>query len=100
MLQSLQRILSDTGVQPRHQMTEEEWQRHLVDQMNSEPGTKDDGIDCPDCLNRGYYFRYDEQMAARVQVPCHCLARREARRRLDRSRPGGLVPGRRAGRQR
>ena len=66
-------------------MTEEEWQRHLVDQMNSEPGTKDDGIDCPDCLNRGYYFRYDEQMAARVQVPCHCLARREARRRLDRS---------------
>ena len=53
MLQSLQRILSDTGVQPRHQMTEEEWQRHLVDQMNSEPGTKDDGIDCPDCLNRG-----------------------------------------------
>lgn len=89
MLQSLQRILSDTGVQPRHQMTEEEWQRHLVDQMNSEPGTKDDGIDCPDCLNRGYYFRYDEQMAARVQVPCHCLARREARRRLDRS---GLGP--------
>ena len=83
MLQSLQRILSDTGVQPRHQMTEEEWQRHLVDQMNSEPGTKDDGIDCPDCLNRGYYFRYDEQMAARVQVPCHCLARREARRRLE-----------------
>ena len=30
MLQSLQRILSDTGVQPRHQMTEEEWQRHAT----------------------------------------------------------------------
>lgn len=89
MVQALQTVLSNAGVKPGHDMTEEEWQRHMVDRMNSTPGTKADGINCPDCLNRGFYYRYSEELGAAVQVPCPCMARRESRRRLDRS---GLGP--------
>lgn len=85
MVQALQTVLSNAGVKPGHSMTEEEWQRYQVERRNSAPGALADGIDCPQCLNRGYYFRYDEQIGGTVQVKCPCMERREARRRLARS---------------
>lgn len=91
MVQALQTVLSKAGIQPRHDMTDEEWKRHLVDRMNSAPGALGDGIDCPKCLNRGYYYRYDEENAGPVMVNCDCMARRKARRRLDRSGLGSAM---------
>ena len=72
-------------------MTDEEWKRHLVDRMNRAPGALGDGIDCPKCLNRGYYYRYDEESSGPVMVNCDCMARRKARRRLDRSGLGSAM---------
>lgn len=69
-------------------MDADEWQRHLVEKLNSEPGTKDDGIDCPDCLNRGFYYRFAAEHGP-IMVRCHCMARREALRRITKS---GLAP--------
>lgn len=72
-------------------MTDEEWNRHLVNRMNSVPGALGDGIDCPKCLNRGYYYRYDEETGSPMMVDCDCMARRKARRRLDRSGLGSAM---------
>ena len=91
MVQALQTVLSKAGIQPRHDMTDEEWKRHLVDRMNSAPGALGDGIDCQKCLNRGYYYRYDEESSGPVMVNCDCRARRNARRRLDRSGLGSAM---------
>lgn len=87
MIQCLQTVLSNAGVDVGH-LSADEWQRRLVEKLNSEPGSKDDGIDCPDCMNRGFYYRYAEEHGP-VMVRCHCMARREAMRRIAKS---GLAP--------
>lgn len=70
-------------------MTAEERERYRADLDNRTPGDLDDGVDCPDCLNRGYSMevRYDEQFQRyySVAVPCQCRKVRAANRRLQKS---------------
>lgn len=58
------------------------WDRKRVERWNSKPGALT-GIDCPKCLNRGHTYRYDEELGEIITVPCDCLARRKALKRIE-----------------
>lgn len=70
-------------------MTDEERERYRADLDNKTPGDLGDGVDCPDCLNRGYSMevRHDEKFNRyySVAVPCQCRKVRAANRRLRKS---------------
>lgn len=57
------------------------WMQRLCDEYNALPGTLDsDGIDCPDCKNKGViavlrwnaFWGYWEE----IHICCHCLEQR------------------------
>ncbi len=64
--------------------TEADYQRYMASRWNTKPG-KLEGLDCNKCLNRGFYYEYSDKMETIVQIPCPCMARREAQRRMERS---------------
>lgn len=56
---------------------------------NRQPGNlnADDGVDCPECLNRGYTFTVTEEGLDLVAVRCRCM---EKRRIVQNARNSGL----------
>lgn len=64
-------------------MTPIELARWRTDQLNKEPGNKT-GYDCPDCLNRGFFHRVDDQGRNYLEE-CKCMVIRRNRERVTRS---------------
>lgn len=62
-----------------------EIEQKRADAINLQPGSLT-GYDCPECLNRGYFVRVDDQ-CRRVSVECKCMA---TRRSLDSIQKSGL----------
>lgn len=67
----------------------EDADRYSVESANRRPGTLT-GLDCPDCLNRGYFMALDEQ-GCRTTVECKCMARRRSIERANRSGLGSML---------
>ncbi len=67
----------------RVELSSEDWSKLRVERANSIPGNLK-GYDCPDCLNRGYSTRIDEN-GFEVSVPCQCLKIRASLRAVERS---------------
>ena len=65
--------------------------KRVIESANTEAGDLDDGIDCKACLNRGYFFVWDEDNACRVTRECECMVRRRNVRRLRFSGMEDLV---------
>lgn len=63
--------------------------RQRAERYNRTVGTLT-GYDCPECLNRGYFFRVDGQGASRMEE-CRCMAVRRARGRVMRSGLGDML---------
>ena len=51
-------------------------QLRLIESANSEDGNLDDGIDCKDCRNRGYFVVWDDEHGCRANRECECMVRR------------------------
>ena len=66
-----------------------EIERERAEKINETAGGVT-GYDCPDCLNRGYFVRVDEQ-GRRWSEECRCMAIRHSRERLERSGLKDLV---------
>ena len=66
-----------------------EIERERAKIINRTPGGLGD-YDCPDCLNRGYFVRVDEQ-GLRRNEECRCMAIRSNRNRLEKSGLKDLV---------
>lgn len=79
-------VHSEPGFKKRTDLEEAEYQAYLD---NNTPGDLDDGVDCPECMNRGFvtHVRYDERFQRHypVAVMCVCQKTRAAKRRLKRS---------------
>lgn len=54
-----------------------------VDAVNSTPGTLE-GIECPECLNRGYSAVLDGETGIKM-VECKCMSKRRSIERIERS---------------
>ncbi len=70
-------------------LTPLELERKRAENINRTPGDLG-GYDCPDCLNRGYFVRVDEQGRRRSEE-CRCMMVRQSRARLERSGLKDLV---------
>lgn len=64
-------------------MTPIETARWRADRLNLEHGNET-GYDCPDCLNRGFFHRVDEQGRSYLEE-CRCMVIRRNRDRVKRS---------------
>ena len=64
-------------------MTPIELARWRAEKLNLEPGNQT-GYDCPDCLNRGFSHRVDEQGRSYLEE-CRCMAIRRSKDRIRRS---------------
>lgn len=64
-------------------MTPIELARWRADRCNHEPG-KLTGYDCPECMNRGYFHRVDDQGRNYVEE-CRCMVIRRNRERIEKS---------------
>lgn len=64
-------------------MTPIEMARWRADKLNLEPGNET-GYDCPECLNRGYFHRVDDQGRS-YHKECRCMVIRRNRDRIRRS---------------
>ena len=51
--------------------------------FNKTPGNLD-GCDCPECLNRGFSYKTDEE-GHLISVPCKCMTIRNNKRRIEQS---------------
>lgn len=71
------------GTSSRLSMTAIDRERWLADQANKRPGSLE-GPDCPECLNRGFFFRVDDR-GQRYTQECKCMARRKSERNMARS---------------
>ncbi|MBS6366446.1 MAG: ATP-binding protein [Clostridiales bacterium] len=69
--------------QPLTTLTGIERERQIVELCNREPGSLT-GVDCPACLNRGYFHRVDET-GRRYIEPCGCMEQRRSLERMARS---------------
>lgn len=61
-----------------------------AERMNAEPGTLDDGVNCPVCRNKGYVARELED-GSLVTRPCRCMEQRKAKRLIGQSGLGDLL---------
>lgn len=66
-----------------------ESQKHLADLANKAPGDLT-GIDCPLCLNRGYFTRVSKD-GYRYNEECSCMKKRRSLERIKRSGLSGLI---------
>ena len=71
-------------------MEPEEWERFKADDFNKQPGAlnEDDGYNCPQCLNRGYFMRAVQTprgLWTTEQCTCKCMAVRRTIRRMKKS---------------
>lgn len=64
-------------------MTPIELARWRAEKCNQEPG-KLTRYDCPDCLNRGFFHRVDDQGRSYLEE-CWCMAIRRNRERIEKS---------------
>lgn len=71
-----------SGRDPRW-MTPMELARSRAERLNRQPGGQT-GYDCPDCLNRGFFHRVDEQGRSYLEE-CRCMVIRRNRARVARS---------------
>lgn len=55
----------------------------IAEMSNKTPGTLT-GLNCPDCLNRGYFTRVDDD-GYRYSEECHCMAKRRSLKRIEKS---------------
>lgn len=62
-------------------------ERTKIEFANKTPGSLE-GLNCPECMNRGYFLTVDEQ-GYRVSRECRCMVRRKNRARIQKS---GLEP--------
>ena len=83
--EEIQTALSTDGGPNPHSMTSIELERYLADLCNNMPGELT-GYDCPDCLNRGFFHRVDDE-GRRYVEECKCMV---VRRNRDRIRRSGL----------
>lgn len=67
-----------------------EGQKKICDSFNRTRRGDLTGHDCPDCLNRGYFFRVDET-GRRYTEECRCMAARRNLWRIEASGLGDLV---------
>lgn len=69
----------------------EEYERRRAEKYNASRGRME-GVDCPECKNRGNYMRIerDESGWAEVYEPCRCMQQRQSLIRLKKS---GLEEG-------
>lgn len=81
--EQMQTALSMAGGQDLQSMTPIELARWRAERCNSEPGRLD-GYDCPECLNRGFFHRVDEQGRSYLEE-CRCMVTRRNRERIRRS---------------
>lgn len=79
----LMQILSTAGGQNLLSMTVREREQLIADAANKELGTLE-GYDCPECLNRGYFSRVDEN-GYRYSEECKCMTIRRNKQRIKRS---------------
>ena len=83
MPDSIRKLLEASGIsKPTTSLTEEELAQQWADIANREKGSLK-GIDCPDCLNRGYINVVDGKHTS-VQI-CHCMKARESLQLIERS---------------
>lgn len=73
-------LSKDSGLS---QLSMIELERRKADSLNRVPGRLD-GYDCPECMNRGYFHRVDEQ-GRRYLTECKCMVIRRNRERVKRS---------------
>ena len=69
-------------------MTPEAWEKFKADDYNKQPGTLDDGYDCPVCLNKGDIWRAGQDYRGtwtHFSADCKCMAIRRTIRRMQRS---------------
>ena len=64
-------------------MTPLEQSRRIAEISNRQPGGLK-GLNCPKCLNRGYFHRVDDDGRRYVEL-CSCMVTRENRERIRRS---------------
>lgn len=60
-----------------------EAQRKIIEFVNQEPGTLK-GLDCPLCLNRGYFVRIKDDGTRHIDE-CSCMAKRRSLKRIEKS---------------
>lgn len=65
-------------------LTDREVKQRRVEIFNAQPGTLDDGYDCPLCLNRGDSMILTDDGEIRC-APCPCMAKRKSIRYIQRS---------------
>lgn len=75
--------LSGVSGQNLLSMTPIELARWRADKCNQDPGMLT-GYDCPDCLNRGYFHRVDDQGRSYLEE-CRCMVTRRNRERIEKS---------------
>lgn len=75
--------LSMAGGQSLLSMSPIELDRQRAQRCNRDPGTLT-GYDCPECLNRGYFHRVDDQGRSYLEE-CRCMVIRRNRERIRRS---------------
>lgn len=89
MPDSIKKLLEASGIsKPMTFPTEEEQAKAWAEQANRERG-KLKGIDCPDCLNRGFITVVDGAHTS-VQI-CHCMKARESLRLMKQSGLNGML---------
>lgn len=70
-------------------LTCEELAQRQVESINASPGSLT-GIDCPECMNRGYFARLDS-LHRRYNEECRCMARRRSLERIGHSGMADLM---------
>lgn len=78
-------ILAGLGMGRSERTPEEkrQYEQRRVDWINKNPGSLT-GIDCKDCLNRGYSAYMTDDGEIRM-MECHCMAERRSRERIKKS---------------
>lgn len=71
---------------PRNYQEHMQWQCNI---FNRTEGNLDDGYDCPDCMNRGYFYAIKNDVI--VQPECRCMKIRNSIRRLKNSGLGDIA---------
>lgn len=79
--EGLKRDLSIGTTSPKTAYIEQ--QRWRAAAFNKNPGSLE-GYDCPECLNRGFSYKTDEDGYI-ISVPCKCMTIRNNRRRVEQS---------------
>lgn len=79
----MQTALSRAGGPDLQSMTQIELSRMRADSLNRVPGSLD-GYDCPECLNRGYFHRVDDQGRSYLDE-CRCMTIRRSQERMRKS---------------